>query len=95
MEFKDYTTQYKQDIHADGLHKQCIATVRHCPNEYQRAKDNGRQYVNLPPRDAGYSLFKTVAVDIIGPWKLKMGRISLESNALTCIDPITNFTEAI
>ena len=51
MEFKDYTTQSKQDIHADGLHKQYIVTVRHCPNECQRAKDNGRQYGKLPPRD--------------------------------------------
>ena len=74
---------------------ECIATVRHCPNEYQRAKDNGRQYGKLPPRDAGYSPFKTVAVDLIGPWKVKVGRISLEFNALTCIDPVTNFTEAI
>ena len=40
-------------FHADGLHKQCIAKVRHCPNECQIAKDNGRQYVKLPSRDAG------------------------------------------
>ena len=25
-------------FHADGLHNQFIATVRHCPNECQRAK---------------------------------------------------------
>ena len=82
-------------FHADGLHKQCIATVRHCLNEYQGAKYNDRQYGKLPPRDAGYSPFEKVAVDLIGPWKLKVGRISLEFNALTCIDPITNLTEAI
>ena len=68
-------------FHADGLHKQCIATVRHYTNEYQRAKDNGRQYGKLPPRDAGYSPFETVAVDLIGPWKLKVRRIYLEFNA--------------
>ena len=44
-------------FHADGLHNQCIAIVRHCSNEYQRAKENGRQYGKLPPRDAGYSPF--------------------------------------
>ena len=40
-------------LRADGLHKQCIATFRNCPNECQREKDNGRQYGKLPPRDAG------------------------------------------
>ena len=49
----------------------------------------------MPQRDAGYSLFETVAVDLIGPLKLKEGRISLEFNALTCIDPVTNLTESI
>ena len=82
-------------FHDDGLHKQCIATVRYCPNECQREKDNGRQYGNLLPRDAGYSPFETVAVNLIGPWKLKVGRVSLEFNALTCIDPVTDLTEAI
>ena len=64
---------FQTRFHADGLHKQFIATVRHCPNECQRAKDNGRQYGKLPPRDSGYSPFETVAVDLIGPWKLKVG----------------------
>ena len=82
---------FRAIFHADGLRKQCIAIVRHCPNECQIAKDNGRQYGKLPPRDAGYSPFETVAVDLIGPWKLKVGRISPEFNALTCIDPVTNF----
>ena len=82
-------------FYADGLHKQCIATVRHFTNECQRAKYNVRQYGKLPPRDAGYSSFETVSVDLIGPWKLKVGITSLEFNALTCIDPVTNLTEAI
>ena len=86
---------FRAIFHADGLHKQCIATVRHCTNECQRAKYNGRQYGKLLPRDAGYSLFESVDLDLIGPWKLKVGRISLEFNALTCIDPVTNLTEAI
>ena len=64
-------------FHADGLHKQCITTVRHCPNECQIEKDNGIQYGKLPPRDAGYSPFETVAVDLIGPRKLKVGRMFL------------------
>ena len=82
-------------FHADGLHEQCIATVRHCSDECQRAKDNGRQYGKLPPRNTGYSPFETVAVDLIEPWKIKVGRVSQEFNALTCIDPITYLTEEI
>ena len=82
-------------FHADGLHKQYIATVRRCPNECQRAKDNGSKYGKMPPRDYGYSPFETVDVDLIGPSKLKVGRISLQFNALTFIDPVTNLTEAI
>ena len=82
-------------FHDDVLHKQCIVTVRHCPDGCQRAKDNGRQYGKLPPIYAVYSPFETVAGDLIGPWKLKVGRVSLELNALTCIDPVTNLTEAI
>ena len=89
-----YDTVWKI-FYADGLHKQCIVTVRYCTNELQRAKDNARQYGKLPPRYAGYSPFKTVAVDLIGPWNLKVGRISLEFNALNCIDHVTNLTEAI
>ena len=73
----------RERFHADGLHKQCIATVRHCPNECQRSKDNGRQYGKLLPRDSGYSQFETVAVDLIGPWNLKVGIVSLEFNSLT------------
>ena len=41
----------RERFHADGLHKQYIATVRHCPNEYQREKDNERKYDKLPPRE--------------------------------------------
>ena len=36
-----------------------------------------------------------VAVDLIGPWKVKLGGKDLEFNALTCIDPVTNLVEII
>ena len=32
---------------------------------------------------------------MIGPWKIKIGRVELEFIALTCIDPVSNVVEAI
>ena len=58
-------------------------------------KNNARQYGHLPPRVAGIFPWRTVAVDLIGPWKIKVNGVPLEYNALTCIDPVTNLTEII
>eukprot|EP00978_Attheya_sp_CCMP212_P027179 scaffold90819_cov35-Attheya_sp.AAC.1 len=47
--------------------------------------------------------WREVAVDLIGPWKVKLGNVPnedgqesyVEFNALTCIDPVTNLVELI
>ena len=36
-----------------------------------------------------------VAVDLIGPWAIKVGNEEVEFNALTYIDPVTNLVEII
>ena len=36
-----------------------------------------------------------VAVDLIGPWTIKIDNQDVEFNALTCIDPVTNLVEMI
>ena len=36
-----------------------------------------------------------VAVDLIGPWTIKIDEQDIEFNALTCIDPVTNLVEMI
>ena len=38
---------------------------------------------------------RIVAVDLIGPWKIKLNGIDLEFRALTCIDPVSNIVKAI
>ena len=47
--------------------------------------------------------WREVAVDLIGPWKVKLGNVPnedrqesyIEFNAFTCIDPVTNLVELI
>ena len=51
------------------------------------------QYGHLPVRRADLVPWFSVAVDLIGPWKIKVNGIDIEFNALTCIDPVTNLTE--
>ena len=80
---------------ADNLQKLCIETVNKCPKRCQFNKQSNRSYGHLPPRTAGLLPWETVAVDLIGPWKVKINQINLEFHALTCIDPVSNVVEAI
>ena len=36
-----------------------------------------------------------VAVDLIGPWKIKVKNQTIVFNALTCVDPVTNLVKII
>ena len=80
---------------ADNLQRSCIETVNRCPKNCQMNKQSNKNYGHLPPRIAGLFPWETVAVDLIGPWKIKVNRIDLEFHALTCIDPVSNVVEAI
>ena len=48
-----------------------------------------------PPRHAPLVPWDEVAVDLIGPWKLKVGMAEYEFNVLTYIDTVTNLIEII
>ena len=61
----------------------------------QRNKQLGRGYGQLPERIARLMPWDTVAIDLIGPWRLTINGIEILFNALTCIDPVTNLTELI
>ncbi|CAJ1962561.1 unnamed protein product [Cylindrotheca closterium] len=50
-------------------------------------------YGHVPERHADLVPWFSVALDLIGPWKIKVNGIEIEFNALTCIDPVTNLTE--
>ena len=82
-------------FHAENLQKKCIEIVNKCPKKCQFNKQSNRSYGHLPPRIAALLPWETVAVDLIGPWKIKVNQIELEFHALTCIDPVSNVIEAI
>eukprot|EP00978_Attheya_sp_CCMP212_P001024 scaffold2113_cov63-Attheya_sp.AAC.6 len=41
----------------------------------QQYKANTRDYGHLPPREADMEPWQEVAVDLIGPWKVKLGHL--------------------
>eukprot|EP00957_Ditylum_brightwellii_P209044 15360000-Ditylum_brightwellii.AAC.1 len=83
-----------------------ICTHFHAPKLHQVCKDLkcatcqcntqlGPGYGELPPRQASLLPWTEVAVDLIGPWKMKVGNKEIEFSALTCIDPVSNIVEMI
>ena len=68
--------------------------VQECPI-CQKYKLAGPGYGQLPPRNAPLVPWDEVAVDLIGPWNIKMNNQEFVFNALTCIDPVTNLAELI
>ena len=63
----------------------------HC----QKHKLSGRGYGLLPEREMRVAPWTEVAVDLIGPWKVKVSGCVVEFNALTCIDTASNLVELI
>ena len=61
----------------------------------QRHKLPGKGYGLLPERDITTQPFQEVAVDLIGPWPVKVGNKNVTFMALTIIDPVTNLTELV
>ena len=71
------------------LHQKAIQIVSTC-QVCQQLKLPGTPYGKLPPRNADAIPWREVAVDLIGPWTMKLNGTTLIFNALTCIDPVTN-----
>ena len=61
----------------------------------QREKLPGPQYGHMPPRQANILPWEEVALDLIGPWTVKLAVKAYEFYALTCIATVTNFRDAI
>jgi hypothetical protein len=55
----------------------------------QKYKLEGHGYGLLPKQEVQIAPWKEVAIDLIGPWKVKVNGQQLEFNALTCIDTAT------
>ena len=49
----------------------------------------------LPEREMRIAPWEEVAVDLIGPWQVKVNGRKVEFNALTCIDTASNLVELI
>jgi hypothetical protein len=85
----------KQGFYSPRLKHHLEAHVHGC-TICQRNKRGGRGYGELPPRIAHHAPWNEVAVDLIGPWTIRLqdGR-DIEFKALTAIDTVTNLTEIL
>ncbi len=63
--------------------------------ECQKCKLAGRGYGLLPKQEVRIAPREEVAVNLIGPWKVKVNGRQVEFNALTCIDTASNLVELI
>ncbi len=63
----------------------------HC----QKHKLSGHGYGLLPECEVHIAPWEDVAVDLIGPWTVKVNRCNVEFNALTCIDTASNLVELV
>ncbi len=61
----------------------------------QKHKLAGLGYGLLPKRDVQIAPWEEVAIDLIGPWKVKVNVQQVEFNALTCIDTALNLVKLI
>ena len=60
----------------------------------KRMKHSRLNYGELPIREISHVLpWQQVHVDMVGPWKIKVNKTSLEIKALTCIEPVLNLLE--
>jgi hypothetical protein len=55
----------------------------------------GRGYGLLPKQEVRIAPWKEVAINLIGPWKVKFNEWQVKFNALTCIDTASNLVELI
>ncbi len=61
----------------------------------QKYKLSGRGYGLLPKQEVQIAPWEEVAIDLIGPWKVKVNGQKFEFDALTCIDMASNLVELI
>jgi hypothetical protein len=61
----------------------------------QKHKLAGHGYGLLPKQEVQIAPWEEVAIDLIGPLKVKINGQQVEFNALTCIDTASNLVELI
>jgi hypothetical protein len=55
----------------------------------------GHGHVFPPKQEVWIAPWEEVAIDLIGPWEVKVNGCQVEFNALTCIDMASNIVELI
>ena len=58
-------------------------------------KLSGRGYGLLPEREVRIAPWEEVAIDLIGPWTVKVNGRKVEFHALTCINTASNLVEVV
>jgi hypothetical protein len=61
----------------------------------QKYKLAGHGYGLLPEQEVWIAPWEEVAINLIGPWKVKVNGQQVEFNALTCVDTASNFVKLI
>ena len=61
----------------------------------QRHKAVGRGHGHTAAKEAPLAPWRSIAIDLIGPWKLKVAGNEIKFSALTIIDLVTNLVEII
>ena len=61
----------------------------------QEYKLAGHGYGLLPKQEVQIAIWEEVAIDLIGPWKVKVNCQQVEFNALTCINTASNLVKLI
>ncbi len=61
----------------------------------QKYKLAGRGYGLLPKQEVRIAPWEEVAIELIGPWKVKVNGQEVQFNALTCIDMALNLVKLI
>ena len=75
--------------------KSHIETMISSCDACQRHKLVLRGHGHTAPREAGIHPWREVAVDLIGPWTIRLGGQETTFQALTIIDTVTNLTELV
>ncbi len=82
----------KQHYHHPRLHYH-IEKLK-C-KDCQKHKLEGRGYGLLPKQEVRIAPWDEVAINLIGPWKVKINCQQVKFNALTCIDTASNLAKPI
>ena len=82
----------KQHFYVNNLQEKCKTLCRTC-DACQRNKPKKIKYGHLPPKQAERDPWKTLCVDMIGPYKIMNHGKILQLWAVTMIDPVTGWFE--